>query len=141
MAANKKPRKQYRQRYTGSKIPIVFGLNEDMRTDLGLPPHIILDAFKRGAGDEEGAHTLAAAVNVAAVLARSCGPDENAIANAGLAAVANVLERGKSGKWGVSGDEAKAIGAAIVMMEDLQRSMTRRTVRDAIEVVFREAAM
>ena len=139
MAANKKPRKKHKP--MARVMPICFGVPDEARTDLALPPYLILDAFKRGQGDEEGAHTLAAAVNLTAVLARSADDEAKAIANAGLGAVWNVMHRGATGRWGMSGDDAKAIGEALSLMEALQAQGTRRSVRDAIAVVYREAAV
>lgn len=131
-------RSAYRPRASG--LPLVFGLSQSMKTDLQLTPLGILEGFKEGTAKEEGAHTLAAAVNLAAVLSRDLSDHEKRIAAEGLAAVRSIFRRGNdSGKWGCSGDEYRAIGAALAMGAELADSSRRREVAAAIKTVFQEA--
>jgi hypothetical protein len=51
-----------------------------------------------------------------------------------------VFKRGNAaGKWGCSGDEYRAIGAALALGAELADSANRRTVAAAIKTVFQEA--
>ena len=139
MSKNTKPRKAYKPKYAA--IPISIGLSAEMQTNLKLPPHMILDAFTHGRGDESGAHTLIAAVNLGAVLSRTQSTDAQAVMESGLVAVQSVKDRGeRGGKWGVTGDEYKAIAAALVLSDDMQMISTRRDLREAVRAVYREAA-
>ncbi|MFX3545048.1 hypothetical protein [Ralstonia mannitolilytica] len=131
-------RSSYRPRASG--LPLVFGLSQSMKTDLHLTPLGILEGFKEGTAKEEGAHTLAAAVNLAAVLSRELTDHEKRIAAEGLEAVRGVFKRGNdSGKWGCSGDEYRAIGAALALGAELADGSRRREVAAAIKTVLREA--
>ncbi len=139
MANNKKTRKQYRAKYPA--IPITIGLSSEQQTNLRLPPHMILDAFINGAGTEEGAHTLIAAVNLGAVLSRDYHFKVQDAINPGLVAVQSVKDRGeRNGKWGVTGDEYKAIAAALTLSDDMQDITTRKGLREAVRSVYKEAA-
>lgn len=120
-------------------LPLVFALPSEAKTNLKLPPHMALDALRIGQGDETAANTLAAAVNLGAVLSRRECQEAQDVMNAGLRAVASVLERGKSGKWGVTGDELRAIGEALSLSDDMQDQRTRAEMQAAIQTVFREA--
>ncbi|MBX4378164.1 hypothetical protein K4H02_24210, partial [Mycobacterium tuberculosis] len=85
-------------------------------------------------GTEHGAHTLAAAVNLAAVLSRDLTDHEKRSAAEGREAVRGVFKRGNAaGKWGCSGDEYRAIGAALALGAELADSTNRRTVAAAIK--------
>jgi hypothetical protein len=131
-------RSSYRPRACG--LPLVFGLTEEMRNDLQLMPMLQLDAFREGRGNEDGAYTVAGAVNVAAVLSRTQHADIQAFMSKGLDAVQGVFERAAtSGRWGVSGDEYQAISAALRLGAELADACPRRTVAAAIKTVFQEA--
>lgn len=140
MAANKKPRKPYRAK-TLPALPIRFGLSAEAKTALVLPAHVILDAFRRGHGDESGAHTLAACVNLGAVLSRRHSNEAQQIMQAGVDAVAAIMARGIHGRWGVSGDELQALAAALTLSDDMQAIETRHSLREAIRIVYAEAAI
>ncbi|MGA3803712.1 hypothetical protein ACI2VC_06885 [Ralstonia nicotianae] len=125
-------RSAYRPRASG--LPLVFALSQSMKTDLQLTPLGTLEGFKEGTGTEHGAHTLAA------VLSRDLTDHEKRIAAEGLEAVRGVFKRGNAaGKWGCSGDEYRAIGAALALGAELADSTNRRTVAAAIKTVFQEA--
>lgn len=139
MAVNKKPRKRHKPR--PEQVPIMFALREEQKIDLRLPPQIVLDAFKRGQGDACGANTLAACVNLGAVLSRSQSREVQEVIEAGMDAVSSILKRGSEGKWGLTGDELKAISEALNLTEEMQDASTRREVRDAIATFYREATV
>jgi hypothetical protein len=109
-------------------------------TNLQLPPHTVLDAFRRGVGDEPGWHTLACALNLGAVLARQQPAEAQAVMSRALEAIVEVRARAAaSGRWGVSGDEFRAIGEALTLSNEIQDISTRREIRDALNVVLAEA--
>ena len=136
MGQSKKPRKAYRPKIQPA-IPIVFGLQSDKKTDLRLPYHLSLEALRTGHGTSDDAHTIFSALLVARELAHKFN---GADLNDALDAIAAVKERGDAGKWGVSGDQFKAISAALVLFDEMQDASTRREVREAIQKVWREAA-
>jgi len=143
MPTSKKPRKRYRPRkLIPGYLPMTFSLPKAAMTNLQLPPHTVLDAFRRGAGDEPGWHTLACAVNIGAVLARTQPNEAQAVMSAALDAIREVQRRGvESGRWGVSGDEFRAIGEALTLSNEIQDISTRREIRDAINVVLETGAV
>jgi hypothetical protein len=113
-----------------------------MRTDLDLTPLGTLEAFREGTAGDEAAHTLAAAVDLAAVLARDYTDEVQVVAAAGLKAVGSIFAReAQSGSWGCSGDEYRAVRAALILSSDLQCITTRRGVAKAINQVLREACV
>ena len=123
-------------------LPLVYGLTRQMRTDLDLTPLGTLEAFREGTAGDEAAHTLAAAVDLAAVLARDYTDEVQVVAYAGLKAVEGIFQREKeTGRWGCSGDEYKAVREALILSSDLQGSTTRRDVAKAINQVLREACV
>jgi len=131
-------RSSYRPRACG--LPLVFGLSQEMKTDLQLTPLGTLEGFKEGTGTERGAHTLTAAVDVVAVLARGMTDREKKIAAEGLEAVRGIFRRGnETGKWGCSGDEYRAIGFALSLLAEMTDNGRRRDVAAAIKTVFQEA--
>jgi len=136
MAASKKPRKKYKPRFAPA-IPIVFGLASEKKTDLRLPYHLSLEALRTGHGTADDAHTILSSLLVARELAAKFN---GADLNDALEAIAAVKERGDAGRWGVSGDQFKAISAALVLFDEMQDASTRREVRGAIQKVWREAA-
>ncbi len=75
------------------------------------------------------------------MLSRELTDHEKRIAAEGLEAVRGVFKRGNAdgGKWGCSGDEYRAIGAALALGAELADSTNRRTVAAAIKTVFQEA--
>lgn len=139
MPTNKKPRKPYRPRKALVR-PMVYGIDTESRVNLQLTPHVVLEAFRTGAGDESGWHTLTGMLNVGAVLSRKHPEDVQAIMSRGLDAVVEVKERGlKTGAWGVSGDQFRALADALTLASDLQDTHTRREIRDAINITLATA--
>jgi hypothetical protein len=139
MPANKKPRKKYKPRPALLR-PMIYGLPKEEMTNLQLPPHVTLDAFRRGQGDEPGLHTLIVAVNLGAVLSRAQPADVQSIMSRALDAIVEVKKRGETtGHWGLSGDQFRDIGVALSLSNDLQEASTRREVRAALHIVMKEA--
>lgn len=125
-------------------LPKVFRFNQEAETNLQLIPHQELDSLVRGVGNEASFHTLAARLNVGSIAIRwhwGAHLEAVAVMDAALAAVVGVGTRGhESGKWGVSGDEYRAIGAGLNLTDEAQKNLTRRQFGDALEYVFKVAA-
>lgn len=135
-------RKRSSRKIRATGLPVIFGLSQSMKNDLALTPLGTLEGFREGTGSEEGAYTLAAAVNLSAVLSREQSAEVRAVASAGLDAIQGVFERGnRTGLWGCSGDQYKAIGAALAIGADMADANTRRDVAKAIKTVLKEAAL
>jgi hypothetical protein len=139
MAGNKKPRKAHKPKVLKA-TPIVFALAGEQKTDLRLPYHLALESLRGGAGNSDDAHTIFSSLLIARELAKHYQTEQRQAIAAGLDAIVDVKARGDAGKWGVSGDQFKAISAALVLMDDMQDGATRRMVRDAIQTVWKEAA-
>lgn len=123
-------------------IPTIFGMTKAMVNDLQIIPLGILEAFREGTGTEQGWSTLAAAVNVAAVLSRKQPREVQLHIEDGMEALLAIQKRGSErGMWGCSGDEYKAIRLALILGADMQDSKvsTRKEVGQAIVTVLREA--
>lgn len=132
--SNRKPRT------TG--LPMIFGLSEKMKTDLQITPLGTLESFREGTATEEGWHTIAAAVNLAAILSRKQPQEVQDECNAGLNALRSIAEREqRTGKYGCSGDEYQALRLALILGADMQEAMTRREVAQAINQTLREAGI
>jgi len=135
-------RKRTHRKIRNVGLPLVFGLTQQMRTDLDLTPLGTLESFKEGTAGPEAAHTLAAAVDLAAVLAREYTDEVQRIAYAALQAIRAIFWREEqTSRWGCSGDEYKAIREALLLSGDLQDKTTRRGVAKAIKQVLAEASI
>lgn len=142
MAGNsKKPRKKHVPKRTG--MPVVFRFNEEAEQRLQLAAHAELLKLRSGLADEPTWHTITCRINIGQTIAHQEnheGEVKNVMA-AALAAMRSVFERYQStGKWGTTGDELKAIGEGLVMTDELQKNSTRRTIKRALEHVYRVAA-
>lgn len=155
MAGNKKPRKKpsnIRQAQQvvirrGSrrivmtippepKIPIIYGLNGEQKTELRLPYHISLDALRRGEGTEDDATTIFAALMTGKELAGIYTEAMPEVLEA-IQAIEAVKGRADAGgKWLLTGDQYKAISVGLVLLDDLQEVATRRQTRGAIRAVI-----
>lgn len=140
MARSKKPRKAYKQKVHAA-LPIVFGLASEKKTDLRLPYHLSLEALRNGCGTDDDAHTIVSALLIGRELARLFSDEAQKVVMAGIGAITGVKHRGdECGKWGVSGEQFKAISSALVLVDEMQDASTRREVREAIKTVWKEAA-
>lgn len=140
MAGNKKPRKQHRQKPCQIPVTIRFGA-DDERT-LQLVPHQELALMTSGAGTAQSWHTITSRLNIGLQLAINLYTDaeQKTMARA-LDAICDVRERHKRiGKYGTSGDEARLIGAGLVLTDEMQKASTRREMREVVNYVMREAA-
>jgi hypothetical protein len=138
MPSNKKPRKKQVRRPL--VLPMTIRHSAEADTALQLAPHAELMKLREGFGDEGSWHTLVCRLNVGLTVAWQNNLDNN-VMRKGLDAMINVKERhNKSGKWGVSGDDLREVGDALVATDNLQLSLTRKQLNKAIEYVYKEAA-
>lgn len=139
MSRIKKPRTKRRTLPHGiCALPIMFRFNAEDERLLQLVPHQELAKMIAGDGDATSWHTITARLNIGLTLARKLFGDPETIVMAhALDSICDVRDRfQRVGKYGVSGDEAKRIGAGLVLVDDLQKNCTRRECRDAINHVM-----
>lgn len=140
MPSTKKPRKQYKPR-PALMLPMTYALPDSNRADLQVTPHMVLESFRLGSGTEVLWHTLAAAINTGSVLARSQSDEVKADMQRARDALLDVQKRGRdTGRWGLSGDQFRALGEGLTLTDEMQNASSRRQVRDAIDEVIRLAA-
>lgn len=133
---------KYRQKYIPGTLPITFAMSQEMRNDLELTPLGMLESFREGTGTEEGYETIVAAINLAAVLSRAQSREAQEVIEKGMEAVLAIMERFKSSRrWGVSGDDYRAIGEALTLGTEMTGISSRREVAVAIQTVLDEAAI
>lgn len=135
MACNKKPRKAYRPR--PATTPILFAVPRSTTLDLKIEPHTALEKLRSGLADAVDVQTLVSRFNVALLATKRFNhqPDSQAAArttlHAGLVALVEIRNRHQKIKaWGASGDQYRAISAALILADDLHDACTRRELRD-----------
>ena len=140
MAANKKPRKAYTRKPAG--IPMTIRHDAESERELQLNPHVELLKLREGCADEGAWHTLVCRLNVGVTMAHQTHrKSEYLLAQAGLQAMREIWARyERTAKWGASGDNIKDIGEALVTTDNLQLSLTRRQLAEAIRYVDSTAA-
>lgn len=129
-------------RETGA-LPSVIRFSRGAEVQLQLVPHVELEKLRDGTATEESWHTLAFRINVGQVLAQQyfahVGDVLNAMAR-GVVAVAEVGKRFRRvGRFGCTGDEFRAIGAALTLTDDMQEATTRRQQLHATQTVYAQA--
>lgn len=141
MSRQKKPRNKA-HRPSAPCIPMIIRFDSEDERTLQLIPHTALAALKAGNATESDWHTLACRLNVGITMARTLfGQDVAMIMATALASVCDVRDRWKRvGKYGANAQEIKEIGAGLVLADDMQRSSTRREMRDALVHVFKYSA-
>ena len=137
---SKKRRKPGRPARETSALPSVFRHSGSADTDLKLIPHAMLDKMLHGEGNEECWHTIVFRLNCGCAIANKSfahQPEAQDEMEKALAAICEVGKRFKrTGKFGCTGDEFKAIGAGLNLADELQASTTRREQRDAYRFVY-----
>jgi hypothetical protein len=121
-------------------LPICFALPKDAKTELALMPHACIAAVVDGSACEANLYTLANCLNMGGVIADRNHPESLPEAIAGQEAIIRVIERfGKTGKIGFSGEDYQAIKAGVTLCDALQAAVTRRELRDVIQILQRLA--
>jgi hypothetical protein len=141
MAGNSKPRKKRTRRATPA-IPVLIATDPEQNRNLKLIPHQELAEIREGRGTETSWHTVTARLNFGSVLAmrHEFSEDPKPVMRAALDAVRALKARHESsGRYVLTGDELRAIGAGLTMTDDLQDATTRRQHRDALRIVMAAA--
>ena len=137
---SKKRRKPGRPARETGALPSVFRHSGSADTDLKLIPHMHLSKILAGDGNEECWHTIVFRLNCGCAIANKSfahQPEAQDEMEKALAAICEVGKRFKrTGKFGCTGDEFKAIGAGLNLADELQASTTRREQRDAYRFVY-----
>lgn len=137
---SKKRRKPGRPARETGALPSVFRHSGSADTDLKLIPHAMLDKILHGEGDEECWTTIVFRLNCGNAIANKSfahQPEVQDEMEKALAAICDVGKRFKrTGKFGCTGDEFKAIGAGLNLADDLQANTTRREQRGAYRWVY-----
>lgn len=147
MAANKRPRKQYRPRPVNpSAIVDAFAAHLPMATDkqqdVSLVAHQSLTALTSGKGTEFDSDALAVAMNLSMLLTEiGVGREYQAVAIAGQEAVARCKARAeRSGKWGLDGPGIAAIEHALELHDQQVEIATQAQMSAALREMRRRAA-
>lgn len=137
MPVSKKPRRKHRP--VPYRMPSVIRYSAEQETALQLIPHVSLDLFRSGHATESDWHTLAARISWCSVLASRHQPqDVIDVAQAGVVAMREAFARHeRAGRWGFSGEELRAVGAALNLMDELQVAHTRKELLAALQVTLR----
>jgi hypothetical protein len=118
-------------------MPITYAAPAEALNNLQLVPHLVLEKYRTGSRDEEDWHTLAVALNVGAVLSRKQAVEVQEVLSKALDALCSF---GSRGNWILTGNELRAIGEGLTMTDEIYRAVTRREIRDALQVVLKEGA-
>lgn len=123
-------------------LPPIFGNSKEMTTDLQLPGHIFIEAMKSGHGQEEMGHSLAAMLNIGARLSEHQSQEVQEAMSAALDAAQSMMDRGnRTGKWGLSGNEMKAISEGVDLTNEMYSASMRRQVMQAINETMKVATV
>lgn len=137
---SKKRRKPGRPARETKALPVIFRHSGNADVDLKLIPHAMLDKILHGEGDEECWHTIAFRLNCGNAIANKSfahQPEVQDEMERALVAISDVGKRYKrTGKFGCTGDEFKAIGAGLNLADELQSETTRREQRDSYRWVY-----
>lgn len=141
MAGNKKPRKPHQRK--PRQLSIMFGLDAEHARMLQLRAHADLAKLRIGLAGEEEWNTLTCRLNIGLQLAHNhYNVNAEGLLQKALAAMKAIHERqARLAKYGATGDELTTIGDALVLTDDMQKGCTRRELRDAIDHVFKVAAV
>ena len=132
MGKSTKPRKAYKP--MPARMPIIYGLAPEVKTELAIEPLITISIFTSGHGNEELAYTLIGSILIGYELAKN-DTDRQTLLR-GSDAMRRVLTRGSYGKWGFSGDDLKDVTAAVTLSDEFQAVATRREMRKALQAVW-----
>lgn len=137
MAKNKRPRKPYVRRFFGD--PITIGVDPEQKLHMKLIPHQELDRLRTGDGNEVSWNTIVCRLNIGGVMSvkQNFSEDPTPTIRAALNAMVALQERReKTGRYVATGDELRAIGEGLNLVDDMQDATTRREQRDALRIVM-----
>jgi len=129
MATSKKPRKQYKPK--GVARP----LSNDQRLDLELAARVHVNKLWNGTLDEQGWNTLAAHINVCAIIAQ-----DNRFQSA-VDALESIRQRQiRTGSYGATGDERRVMMDQFNAAVEYLGGRTDKQVAEAVQTVCRMCA-
>ena len=138
MGKSTKPRKTYKPRQIAQRMPIIYGMEEEIKAELAIAPLMAINMFISGQGNEDLAYTIINSILIGHELVNDDA--EIQIIWRGSDAMKRVLARGEDGKWGFSGDDLKNVKEAIALSDELQALATRRQMRKAVNGVLHHAS-
>lgn len=145
MARNALPRKAYQPK--PRQLPVLFRFPESEGQKLKIWPHLALAALLTGKADDSQVNDIAARLGLAYVQAADRYPDDLEAHKAGQEALRAIRARHeRTGQWGISGDESRAIGNCLNIADEYQDASTRRQLHEdslrhyAINDMIREQA-
>ena len=114
-------------------LPIIFRQSKSADRTLKTMPHLALSAMRSGKGTFDDWETLATRINIGVVLAARHFKDASEAMQGAVEAIQSAHKRFTEAKrWGLSGDEFRAIGEALNLADEMQEQCTRRELRDAM---------
>lgn len=139
MPKSKKPKKAYRPKYQAGQLPMTIRHTDKSDLLLQMIPHDELEKLRRGEADEYTINTLAFRLNWGYVMAGEVfdNPEVRQAMEMGLQAIRYVKERfARLGKYGANGAEFAALGEALNLTDEMQKTATRREQHDALKAVY-----
>ena len=135
MAANKKPRKKYRPKYTTDPIRHMSRLSRHEQLSVLITAHDSLLRITRGNGVLEDWRVVAGSLNMAVSLDRLVFHSAHAeLLRESILAHARCGVRGRNlGKFGYSGEDLKTVNAAMAIHDAQMELATPREICLALE--------
>lgn len=139
MPKSSKPKKAYRPKYQKGQLPITFRQSSDSDTMLQFIPHDELEKIRAGEADEYTINTLAFRINWGYIMAGEIfdNPEVRKGMEMGLEAIRHIKDRFKRlGKYGANGAEFAALGEALNLTDEMQKSSTRREQQRCLDALY-----
>jgi len=134
MPRSSAPSRPYRPRYAPG-----YMLLGTQRDQIAIPAHIALDALETGHGTEESRHALAGFLNVTSTLAARmptvATETRAAMDTAKHAIVAADRRFLRAGRWGLSGEEMRAIRRGVTLGDELLKRANSEMVLAALRFI------
>ena len=119
-------------------LPILFRFSTAAETKLQLTPHQHLVNMRDGTATQLSWEMLKYRVNVGVLLAAEQHQDNVDLCDALTEAVLAISSIGRRfarlGRFGCSGDESRAIGRGLDLVDELQKTSTRKQQRKASQI-------
>ncbi|MGA4275636.1 hypothetical protein ACI2VH_02625 [Ralstonia nicotianae] len=116
-------------------LPVIFRFSRSAEIYLKLIPHGALQNIRMGAGTEQDWYTLRDRLNIGQSLARHAFAERHDVHEVIDDAVLAVVTLGKryraTGRMVLKGDELRAVGDALNLIDDMQSETTQRQQRTA----------
>ena len=139
MPKSSKPKKAYRPKYPKGQLPIVFRHSNEADLSLKVVPKKDLEKLRLGEADEITINTLAFRLNWGYIMAGEIfdNPEVRKGMEMGLEAIRHIKDRFKRlGKYGANGAEFAALGEALNLTDEMQKSSTRREQQQCLDALY-----